>query len=142
MLPTDLKEFCYFMKPENKYFEFGAGGSTNVAAYFKLNKVYSVDSNVKWHNTIKNYNFGDITFITIDLKADDVGFPGPGTNVEDWKKYIQAYKPEYNADIILIDGRFRVAYGLDIFSKIRQDTLVLIHDLLIENIIIFWRIII
>ena len=44
------------------------------------------------------------------------------------KKYIQAYKSEYNADIILIDGRFRVACALDIFSKIRSDTIVLIHD--------------
>ena len=44
------------------------------------------------------------------------------------KKYIQAYKPEYNADIIFIDGRFRVACGLDVFHKIRADTLVLIHD--------------
>ena len=44
------------------------------------------------------------------------------------EKYIQSYKKEYNADIILIDGRFRVACGLDIFNKIRNDTIVLIHD--------------
>ncbi len=56
------------------------------------------------------------------------GNPGNDTTVEDWKKYIQAYKREYNADIILIDGRIRVACALDIFSKIRKNTLVLIHD--------------
>ena len=129
MSPIELNEFCYFMKPENKYFEFGSGGSTNIAAYYNLNKIYSVESDVSWHNKIKNYNFSDIIFLTVDLKSkNDYGHPGPGTNVEDWKKYIQAYKPEYNADIILIDGRFRVACCLDIFSKIRQDTLVLIHD--------------
>jgi len=44
------------------------------------------------------------------------------------EKYVQSYKTEYNADIILIDGRFRVACGLDIFSKIRNNTLVFIHD--------------
>ena len=62
--------------------------------------------------------------IILDLKAHgNYGRPGPGTTVEDWKKYIQAYKKEYNADIILIDGRFRVACALDIFSKIRKDIL-------------------
>ncbi len=29
--------------------------------------------------------------------------------------------------VIFIDGRFRVAYGLNIFPKIRNDTLVVIH---------------
>ena len=70
-----------------------------------------------------------MTYLTIDLNSrDNSGRPGPGTTIEDWKKYIQAYKPEYNADIIFIDGRFRVACGLDVFHKIRADTLVLIHD--------------
>ena len=50
------------------------------------------------------------------------------TNVVDWKKYIQAYKGEYNADIVLIDGRFRVACAIDIYRKITNDTLVLLHD--------------
>ena len=66
--------------------------------------------------------------ITIDLKSTFAGYPGNCTNINDWKKYIQAYKKEYNADIILIDGRFRVACALDIFPKIRSDTAVLIHD--------------
>ena len=103
MSPNDTKVFSHFMKPENTYFEFGSGGSTNLS--------------------------NDIIYLTIDLKSNYAfGFPGKGTTVENWKKYIQAYKAEYNADIILIDGRFRVACGLDIFSKIKYDTLVLIHD--------------
>lgn len=67
-------------------------------------------------------------YITVDLKSQSLGFPGKGSNLEDLKRYIQAYKTEYNADIILIDGRFRVACALDIFDKIRNDTIVLIHD--------------
>ena len=129
MSNEDIKAFSYFMKKENVYFEFGSGGSTNIAFYYKLKNIYSVESDVNWHNKLKNNNI-NITYFTIDLKAKpkQYGTPGDGTNVEDWKKYIQAYKSEYNADIILIDGRFRVACGLDIFSKIRNDTLVLIHD--------------
>ena len=126
MTTKELKAFCSFMKPGNIYFEFGAGGSTNIASYYKL-KTYSVESDVEWHKKLKNNNI-KANYITIDLKAHSKGFPGKRTSLEDWKKYIQAYKSEYNADIILIDGRFRVACGLDIFPKIRNDTIVLIHD--------------
>ena len=126
MTLNELKAFCYFMKPGNIYFEFGAGGSTNIASYYKI-KTYSVESDIKWHQKLKDNNI-TANYITVDLNASTFGFPGKETNVNDWKKYIQAYKKEYNADIILIDGRFRVACGLDIFNKIRNDTIVLIHD--------------
>ncbi len=121
----ELKAFLYFMKPENIYFEFGSGGSTNIASYYKL-KSYSVESDATWHEKLKQN--GIITnYITIDLNSSYYGYPGKGTN-SDWKKYIQAYKKEYNADIIFIDGRFRVACALDIFNKIGNETIILIHD--------------
>ena len=126
MTDKELQAFLHFMKPENIYFEFGSGGSTNVASFFKV-KTYSVESDVKWHKQLKDSGI-KANYITIDLKSGPAGYPGTGTNVNDWKKYIQAYKKEYNADIILIDGRFRVACALDIFSKIRNDTVILIHD--------------
>ena len=123
----ELEALCYFMNPKNVYFEFGSGGSTNVASFYNMT-TYSVESDTKWHEKLKNSGI-NANYITVDLKAyGNYGRPGPGTTVEDWKKYIQAYKKEYNADIILIDGRFRVACALDIFSKIRKDTIVLIHD--------------
>ena len=124
---NELEAFCYFMKPKNIYFEFGSGGSTNVASFYNMTS-YSVESDKNWHRKLKR-NGIKTNYITIDLKViNSYGKPGPGTTVEDWKKYIQAYKAEYNADIILIDGRFRVACALDIFSKIRNDAIVLIHD--------------
>ena len=126
MSENEIKAFLYFMKPKNIYFEFGSGGSTNLASYYKL-KTYSVESDIKWHKKLKKHGI-KANYITIDLKATSIGYPGKDTNIQDWKKYIQAYKREFNADIILIDGRFRVACALDIFSKIRNDTIILIHD--------------
>jgi hypothetical protein len=114
------------MKPENIYFEFGSGGSTNLASYFKL-KTYSVESDIKWHAKLKSSGI-IANYITVDLKNTAFGYPGNNTNINDWKKYIQAYKKEFNADVILIDGRFRVACALDIFSKIKNNTMVLVHD--------------
>ena len=126
MNEEDIMGFLSFMKPNLTYFEFGSGGSTNIASYYKL-KVYSVESDVSWHNNLKNNNIS-ASYITVDLNAHDRGYPGINTTLEDWKRYFQAYDSKYNADIILIDGRFRVACVLDIFPKIRSDTLVLIHD--------------
>ena len=48
----DARAFCYFMHPKNIYFEFGSGGSTNIASYYNLT-VYSVESDIKWQNTLK-----------------------------------------------------------------------------------------
>lgn len=126
MTKIEVIIFSYFMKPGNIYFEFGSGGSTNIASYYKI-KTYSVESDIKWHQKLKRSGIR-ANYITIDLKANSLGYPGRGTKITDWKRYIKSYKKEYNADIILIDGRFRVACALDIFHKIRNDTLVLIHD--------------
>ena len=53
MSNNELRAFLYFMKPEKIYFEFGSGGSTNIASYFKV-KTYSVESDKKWHEKLKN----------------------------------------------------------------------------------------
>lgn len=126
MTEKELKAFLHFMKKENIYFEFGSGGSTNIASFYKL-KVYSVESDKLWHQNLKSRNITAI-YLTVDLKSKEFGYPGKDTTLKDWKKYIEAYKEEFNADIILIDGRFRIACSLNIFSKIRNDTIVLIHD--------------
>ena len=127
MTNLEIIAFSFFMKKENIYFEFGSGGSTNIVSYYKL-KSYSVESDLTWHKKLKDNKINAI-YITVDLKTrNKVGYPGKETKINDWKKYIQSYHREYNADIILIDGRFRVACGLDVFQKIRNDTIILIHD--------------
>ena len=128
MSDIDLQALSYFMNPKNIYFEFGSGGSTNLASYYNLSTIYSVESDAKWHEKLKK-NGIKANYITVDLKSKgDWGNPGEGTTVVDWKKYIQSYQSEYNADIIFIDGRFRVACAFDVFQKIRNDTIIVIHD--------------
>ena len=126
MTQKEIIALSYFMRPDNIYFEFGSGGSTNLASFYKV-KTYSVESDHKWHDKLKKAGI-KANYLTIDLKVTHTGLPGKETNLNDWKKYIQAYKSEYNANIILIDGRFRVACALDVFSKIKNDTLILLHD--------------
>ena len=90
MTSNEIKAFSYFMKSENIYFEFGLGGSTNVASFYKV-KTFSVDSDAKWHQKLKTHKI-NANYITVDLKANYYGYPGKETNMDNWKKYIQSYK--------------------------------------------------
>ena len=119
-----------FLAKNTIFFEYGSGCSTFIAKYY-TKKSYAVEGNIKWYNIGINNGLKDILLFK-DLKCDGTGrllsYPGKKSKLKDWKQFFQAYKKEYNADVILIDGRFRVACGLDIFNKIRNDTIVLIHD--------------
>ena len=123
----DLMAFTSFLTRDTIFFEFGSGCTSMIAKYY-TKKSYSVEGNKKWYeHGIKN----GLNIILKDIKPDGRGLwctPGTESTLEDWKQYFQAYKKEYNANLIFIDGRFRVACALDIFGKINDDTLVLIHE--------------
>ena len=124
----ELKAFLSFLTKNNTFFETGSGCSTIIAKYY-TKKSYAVEGCQKWYKQgIKNGLKDNIIFK--DLQPDNPiwSYPGKKTTLEDWKNYFQSYKAEYNADVILIDGRFKVATAKDIFSKIRDDTIVLIHE--------------
>ena len=67
MSKIEIIIFSYFMKKENIYFEFGSGGSTNIASYYKL-KTYSVESDFNWHEKLKKSGV-IANYITINLNA-------------------------------------------------------------------------
>ena len=126
----DMLAFISFLTKDTIFFEFGSGCTSVIAKYFSK-KSYAVEGNKNWYEEgIKNGLQDNLIFK--DIKAIPIGNlwsePGKDSNIEDWKNYFQAYKEEYNADVIFIDGRFRVACAFDIFKKIRNDTLVLIHE--------------
>ena len=122
--------FTSFLTKDTVFFEFGSGCTSIIAKYY-AKKVYSIEGNKKWYELgIKNGLKENI--ILKDIKPEGNGklwsTPGKDSNLEDWKEYFQAYKKEYNADVILIDGRFRVACAFDIFNKIKDDTIILMHE--------------
>ena len=124
----ELMAFLTFLEKNNTFFETGSGCSTIIAKYY-TKKVYAVEGSKTWYNKLINEGLKD-NVIFKDLKCDDStwSYPGKRTNIRHWKNYFQSYKKEYDADVILIDGRFKVATAFDIFNKIREDTIVLIHE--------------
>ena len=126
----DMMAFTSFLSKNITFFEFASGCSTIIAKYYSK-KSYAVEGNRKWYDIGVKKGLKD-NLIFKDLKCDGTGSvmsaPGKKSNLKDWKNFFQAYKKEYNADVIFIDGRFRVACGFDIFNKIKDDTVVLLHE--------------
>ena len=117
-----------FFTKNTIYFETGSGCSSILAKYY-TKKFYAVEGCRYWYEQgIKNGLEENLIFH--DLKPDNNiwSYPGKRSTLDDWKKYFQSYDSSYNADVILIDGRFKVATAMDIFDKIKDDTIVLIHE--------------
>lgn len=124
----ELVAFLSFLTKDTIFYETGSGCSSIIAKYY-AKKTFAVEGCKKYYEIgIKNGLKENLIYK--DLKTDNPtwSFPGRKSNLEDWKNYFQAYQKEYNADVILIDGRFKIATAMDIFNKIRNDTIVLLHE--------------
>ena len=124
----ELMAFMSFLTKDTIFFETGSGCSSLIAKYYSK-KTYSIEGCSIWYKIGIENGLND-SLIFKDLKPDNPtwSYPGKESNIEDWKNYFQSYKKEYNADIIFIDGRFKTATAMDIFNKIKDDTVVLIHE--------------
>ena len=128
MTKNELVGFLSFLTKNITFFETGSGCSSIIAKYY-TKKSYAVEGCRFWYeHGIKNGLKENLIFH--DLKPDNNiwSMPGKSSTLDDWKKYFQSYDSSYNADVILIDGRFKVATAMDMFGKIKDDTIVLIHE--------------
>ena len=131
MMKAQEKELLYEgFKNSHTYFEIGSGASTFQAIKYGL-KVISIESDRGWYNKMKEI-FPlecDINYILIDFGTEfNLGYPVNTTSNETMYQYTHQYKHEFQADMILIDGRFRVACALNILPLIDNTTYVYIHD--------------
>jgi protein O-GlcNAc transferase len=141
---NDKGLFYKYLNLSKNYFEFGSGGSTYQASIRQnIEKIYSIESDKHWFHLLKtkieekNINNEKVNLILIDLqcKLNDWGNPGNNSSMNDWKKYSNAIY-DLNADIrqkldlILIDGRFRVACCLKCFNVISENCLIIFDDFL------------
>ena len=122
-------EFLYDgFKNAHNYFEIGSGTSTIHAIKYGL-EVVSVESDIHRYSEIfqiipKECHF---RFCFIDIRFE-MGYLSHNTTEYDVYQYTHQYLPEYNADMILIDGRFRVYCAFLILPQIKNNTFVYIHD--------------
>jgi protein O-GlcNAc transferase len=137
MGPNDLQIFYNYLDKATNYFEFGSGGSTYQAIKrANLQSIISVESDIRWYNRIKDLIGVDsrLNYKYVDIKAaaNNWGRPGPGSSLEDWKKYSETICDTNlpKIDYILIDGRFRVACCLKSFYILDENGLIAFDDFL------------
>jgi hypothetical protein len=142
MSAPEVAFFLRNLKDCTSYFEFGCGGSTIVAAAFGPShmNITSVDSSEEWITSVKQDSNCKAKIATDQMKIDhiDIGPVGawghPTQAVQEskgaWYLYSQAISMAGGKyDMVLVDGRFRVACVLNTFLS-NPSAQVLIHDFL------------
>ena len=139
------EELAYFdecLHAATKYLEFGSGNSTTRAVKQEGLQIISVESDSEYLDDFKIF-ISTITkkslsleFIHADIgPTEELGYPEESTekaillNYTNWvwdKLKFKSFIP----DLILIDGRFRVACCLKCFDKINQDCFIIFDDFL------------
>jgi hypothetical protein len=137
---NDKLMFYKYLDKSNVYFEYGSGGSTYQASLRNnINKIFSVESDLVWHNKLKEniVNKSHINFIynDMDTKPNTWGHPGVNSNESQWINYSDQIilldkKTQNDIDLVMIDGRFRVACCLKCFNIINDNCLIAFDDFL------------
>ncbi len=120
--------------------EYGCGGSTLFALQQGVSRIFSVESDPQWIERLRAHSqlsaavqSAEVTFFHADLgPVGDWGFPRDGSRFLFWPLYwrsvwSQIPQPQ-DVDLVLIDGRFRVACTLFSLMQARRDTVFVIHD--------------
>lgn len=120
--------------------EFGSGGSTLLAARSpSLARIWSVESDPAWIAKLRVMpevamaeQGGRLRFLHADIGATgDHGAPRDESALARWPAYHEAVWSDpatAAADLVLVDGRFRVACALQALARCQPHTILLMHD--------------
>lgn len=136
--------FKKYLKNAKYYLEYGSGDSTIFAINNNVKNIISIETDIEWYNklmnnkTIKNkINKNELDLIYHDLNCIWWKYVSwnknkliiDENNIQKWKACSNLpTKLENIPDLVLIDGRFRVATLLKLYHKINNNTKILFHD--------------
>jgi protein O-GlcNAc transferase len=138
MMDEDLKSFLLKICSGRNVLEFGSGGSTLLIGP-KSKKMISIESDVKFIKTLKpkmslqpkikliHANIGPTTFYGKPLEITKVLFKRKFKNYTNIKK-ILLDESNFEPDVILIDGRFRVACFLQCIIEYDTPIIIIFDD--------------
>ena len=135
MTTKEIDLLSSFLKCTSNYLEFGAGGSTVLAASLVKSHVWSVDSSAEWLDKVVqavNGSAGKLSCHHVDIGP--VGLWGYPLNHAQRAKFPEYYSRIWNdlapqdVDFVLVDGRFRVASFCEAYRRVRSDTFIGFHD--------------
>jgi protein O-GlcNAc transferase len=134
LLPIKEKQLFYkYLNNARYYLEYGSGGSTYQASIRpNIMKIVSVESDKLWYNKLNTIIKNKLRYYYIELNArpNTFGYPVNALPVmmEYYPSIIKRYR-KHLFDLILIDGRFRVACALMCHSYINNDCKVIVDDI-------------
>lgn len=144
MTQNEILFFKKYLKKSNTYLEFGSGGSTYFAIKNGINKITSIETDLNWVNKLlKNETISskiknkELNLIHHDINCiwwEHISWNKKPKEMKEtmkssWKRYSDLVNDlDYIPDLILNDGRFRVASLLKLYEKINEDTVILFHD--------------
>lgn len=113
-----------FLNSNTRYFEWGSGFTTRAADNITM-RVTSVEGSREWYRTMKAHAFSNRT----TLQYIDIGETQAFSHPKDptrGSRYIHAINS--TQDIILIDGRWRVACAVAAFPFLAPRGRLMVHD--------------
>jgi hypothetical protein len=125
------------LRATRSYLEFGSGGSTFLAAQYVRDSLISVDSSLEWLTRVESEigkvrKHADISLHHVDIgPLVQWGYPADHSNRNSWPQYstsVWQNEGSTDADLYLIDGRFRVACFSETLVHARVGAMILIHD--------------
>lgn len=130
---AELAVFKKYISNINAYFEFGVGGSTVFVHENTNAQIIGVDSSSKWIEQVSKHVDDRVNLKFIDIgPVGDWGVPKNEQNKGDWPLYSTSINTiDIKPEVILVDGRFRVACLVQtvLFSvKNNIDPIILLHD--------------
>lgn len=137
---NDMKMFYRYLDKSTVYFEYGSGGSTYQANLRpNIQKIYTVESDNTWINQLNSLieNNTKITYIYNEMgtKPHTWGYPSGlclKTDLINYSEHIRNLSDEERSkiDLVMIDGRFRVACCLKCFDIINDECYIIFDDFL------------
>lgn len=121
----------------DRYLEFGTGGSTCLASSLARTSVISVDSDDAWLGRVqaecaRHPNWKQPQLFGVDIgPTGSWGWPTDPTTRNRWPDYhtrVWSEAAATGADLVMIDGRFRLSCYLQTILRGRPDVIIAMHD--------------
>lgn len=138
MTDAEVALLTRYLARSKFYLEFGCGGSTALALKASKARIVSVESDLQWIAKLKEtpevmqaVQSGRLAFHHADIGPVGAwGVPKDESRLKQWKSYYATpwVVRDYDYDLVLIDGRFRVLCAMAAVFNIGPDTIVAMHD--------------
>ena len=137
MPPEAIAELTAAYDAATVILEYGSGGSTRFAAQLPGRTVFSVESDPAWLAALQTWLDAEPRAATVHLHHADIGPTGKwGAPTDEktcrkWPGYAQSVwdRPDFShPDVVLVDGRFRLACMATVLARITRPVVMLVDD--------------